>query len=191
MQPWPRQEQTTPRWNGMDRAERSAWHGYHEEHCGGKLSQKYEICYKCYKEILEILETLATLPPPCQAWYGEVKYMDADCTPSDAKNCYVDTFGSVGIISTTMSPMIFPRSGTKTGEIEHYTQVVWAESSRLGCGKRGLYVVCNYLSGNMPGSSMYKRVNHLICIKSLLLQKIMNIIPHQPTHPGSRLLGLP
>jgi len=82
-----------------------------------------------------------TMTSTVGAWYGEVKYMDAGCTPSDAKICDVDEFGS----------------GTRKGEVEHYTQVVWAESSRLGCGKRGLYVVCNYLSGNMPGGSMYKR----------------------------------
>ena len=32
-------------------------------------------------------------PPPCQAWYSEVENMDADCIPSDSKNCDVDKFG--------------------------------------------------------------------------------------------------
>jgi len=72
-----------------------------------------------------------------RAWYSEVENMASDCTES----CDVDKFGS----------------GTSTGTIGHYTQVVWAESSRLGCGKRDRYVVCNYLGGNMSGSSMYKR----------------------------------
>jgi len=75
------------------------------------------------------------------AWYSEVKDMESDCVPSDTKDCAVDKFGS----------------GISTGTTGHYTQVVWAESSRLGCGKRGKYVVCNYLGGNMSGSSIYKR----------------------------------
>jgi len=76
-----------------------------------------------------------------QGWYSEVENMEKDCVPSDSKSCSVDKFGS----------------GISTGTVGHYTQVVWATSSRLGCGRRGRYVVCNYLGGNMSGASIYKR----------------------------------
>ena len=65
---------------------------------------------------------------------------------------------SSGEIFSAALPMIDPRSGISTGTVGHYTQVVWATSSRLGCGRRGRYVVCNYLGGNMSGASIYKRV---------------------------------
>merc|ERR1711962_1595000 len=77
-----------------------------------------------------------------QGWYSEVENMEKDCVPSDSKSCSVDKFGGVYL---------------STGTVGHYTQVVWATSSRLGCGRRGRYVVCNYLGGNMIGSSIYKR----------------------------------
>ena len=76
---------------------------------------------------------------------------------------------SLGEIFSAALPMnhgiIDPRSGISTGTVGHYTQVVWATSSRLGCGRRGRYVVCNYLGGNMSGASIYKRViQHIIQI---------------------------
>merc|ERR1712215_20615 len=44
----------------------------------------------------------------------------------------------------------------------HYTQVVWAETSEVGCGfssnKAGTNIVCNYaVGGNMIGGTMYKK----------------------------------
>ena len=83
--------------------------------------------------------------------------------------------GSYIFISTCF--LIFsinlPRSGISTGTTGHYTQVVWAESSRLGCGKRGKYVVCNYLGGNMSGSSIYKRVSLILSNILLLFSALM------------------
>jgi len=39
--------------------------------------------------------------------------------------------------------------GMDTG---HYTQVVWRETSRLGCGIQGTLLVCQYgTTGNVPG----------------------------------------
>ena len=81
---------------------------------------------------------------------------------------------SLGEIFFVTLSMIDPRSGISTGTVGHYTQVVWATSSRLGCGRRGRYVVCNYLGGNMIGSSIYKRViqHILIGISSSEISKI-------------------
>ena len=74
---------------------------------------------------------------------------------------------SSGEIFSATLPMIEPRSGISTGTVGHYTQVVWATSSRLGCGRRGRYVVCNYLGGNMSGASIYKRVIQQIIQKGI------------------------
>ena len=94
---------------------------------------------------------------------------------------------SLGIVrSSPLSTMSFPRSGVTTGTTGHYTQVVWAESSRLGCGKRDRYVVCNYLGGNMSGSSIYKRVNEFFRNSFLFSTTFLCT----PTNPGSRLLRL-
>ena len=50
----------------------------------------------------------------------------------------------------------------------HYSQLVWAETDRLGCGsanfqENGMWafmLVCNYaVAGNMQGGSVYKRGN--------------------------------
>ncbi|MCH83940.1 pathogenesis-related protein 1B, partial [Trifolium medium] len=43
------------------------------------------------------------------------------------------------------------------GECRHYTQVIWGDSRRVGCGKvrcdnGGTFIICNYdPAGNIPG----------------------------------------
>jgi len=73
-----------------------------------------------------------------RSWYSEVK--------------------SPGFDSSHVSPFVFEHGAG------HYTQVVWAESDRVGCGLRyykddGWFshlVVCNYaVGGNMQGAEMY------------------------------------
>jgi len=63
-----------------------------------------------------------------------------------------------GFIKSDISPFVFS-SGTG-----HYTQLVWAESSEIGCGltqfedKRwfATFIVCNYAKGgNLAGGNMY------------------------------------
>ena len=52
------------------------------------------------------------------------------------------------------------------GSAGHYTQLVWAETGRLGCGTvyygQGMLsnnLVCNYaIGGNMMGASVYTQV---------------------------------
>ena len=84
-----------------------------------------------------------------------------------------------------------PRSGISTGTTGHYTQVVWAESSRLGCGKRGKYVVCNYLGGNMSGSSIYKRASLILSNILLLFSASMFHCIDFPTHYHRELPAQP
>ena len=93
---------------------------------------------------------------------------------------------SLGEIFFVTLSMIDPRSGISTGTVGHYTQVVWATSSRLGCGRRGRYVVCNYLGGNMIGSSIYKRV-----IQHIRLEISSSEISMRSSPPGWSLLRLP
>ena len=101
--------------------------------------------------------------------------------------------GSYIFISTCF--LIFsinlPRSGISTGTTGHYTQVVWAESSRLGCGKRGKYVVCNYLGGNMSGSSIYKRVSLILSNILLLFSAFMVHCIDFPTYYRRELPAQP
>lgn len=80
-----------------------------------------------------------------QSWYNEVKDFD---------NSAVESF--------------FKEGGGHTGVVGHYTQVVWADVSKIGCGyiyrvdasENNLYketLVCNYCKGgNYEDSPMYK-----------------------------------
>ena len=60
----------------------------------------------------------------------------------------------------------FAYPGKSTGEIRHYTQIVWAETKEVGCGTITVraggawmynwYLFCNYgPGGNVPGASVY------------------------------------
>merc|ERR1711981_1465725 len=77
-----------------------------------------------------------------QSWYNEV---------TDFDNSAVGSF--------------FSKGGGHTGKVGHYTQVVWADVSKIGCGYiyrvDGKYymetVICNYCKGgNMGSEPIYK-----------------------------------
>ncbi|KAJ8664925.1 hypothetical protein QAD02_006587 [Eretmocerus hayati] len=76
-------------------------------------------------------------------WYEEVKDYDGND---------VATFGSL--------------TGANGGQIGHYTQLVWAKTTTLGCGARKFsednfkkyFLVCNYgPAGNVIGQPVYER----------------------------------
>merc|ERR1719186_420488 len=67
--------------------------------------------------------------------------------------------------SDTIAIASFNKKGTHTGVVGHYTQVIWAKVTKIGCGyierlegkwyKRT--VICNYSpAGNMKGGQVYK-----------------------------------
>jgi len=73
-----------------------------------------------------------------QMWYDEVKDM--------SKKALTDPTG---------------KNNGKTGVIGHYTQVVWAETTDVGCGyiasSKGSYMACNYgPGGNVAGKRVYE-----------------------------------
>merc|ERR1711962_659107 len=76
-----------------------------------------------------------------------------------AVKSWFDEVTNPGFSAENISPYIF------TGGTGHYTQVVWAETTQVGCGwsyfRDAGYVknllICNYAKGgNYPGADMYK-----------------------------------
>ena len=159
MRLWSRQQQAAPR-RDLLRAERCVWIRQHEQHCGGESAQSFLKVFFVPKFFPNSeLSYKKHLSPSLPARPGTARWRTWQLIVPRTV-----TSTSLGIDRSLIAPkstMSFPRSGTSTGTIGHYTRVVWAESSRLGCGKRDRYVVCNYLGGNMSGSSMYKQVTQL------------------------------
>jgi len=90
-------------------------------------------------------EQIEIAPIMVERWYDEVK---------DITNKAVDSFSSNNAVTGS------------TGVIGHYTQVVWADTTDVGCGymtakNNGRFetvLVCNYgPAGNWNGAAVYKR----------------------------------
>ena len=139
----PRQQQEAAGWKLL-RAERGVW-----------VQHKWSCSAGCSCQPSPSLPPSLSNSLSCRAGIARWRIWRRIASPLTPRVVLSTSLGEIFFVTLSM---IDPRSGISTGTVGHYTQVVWATSSRLGCGRRGRYVVCNYLGGNMIGSSIYKRV---------------------------------
>jgi len=105
------------------------------QHCGQNYAWMSSNSQKAKKE--------GPLKDSVDDWYKEVKDFDSD----------------------TIASCSFNKKGTHTGVVGHYTQVIWAKLTKIGCGYierlvGNMYertVICNYSpGGNKEGDEIYK-----------------------------------
>merc|ERR1712135_128354 len=104
-------------------------------------------------------------------WCNTGKYNEGHtmCKYEDSVQASCGSYTLTGIDSQAVKDAIVDKhnelrarvANGKTGVIGHYTQVVWAETTDVGCGyiasSKGSYMACNYgPGGNVAGKRVYE-----------------------------------